>query len=116
MMVELYGDQIYHNDGNHLDGDMTNNTLWLRFWNQLAAQSASWYTPPPGAVGWRFIMILVLEWKGVRVRIWNSDQTLVFTHIILKNTPVASEAKEIRKRISRALDLWEEGRHYGLVK
>ena len=115
LLKGVYGDFPHHNDGSHLDGGVTNDAIWWRRWRQLAAQSASWYAMPYGAVGRRFMTILATEWKGVPIKSWNSDMPLVFAHIILTKTLGVCSAKDIRSQITRRMDLWERGLHAGLV-
>ena len=50
----VYGYLPHHNVRAHLDGGIVDDTLWQRCWLRLAAQSASWYVTPSGAVGRRF--------------------------------------------------------------
>ena len=42
LLVEVYGNHLHHNNGNHLYGGVTNDTLWQRRWQRLAAQSTRW--------------------------------------------------------------------------
>ena len=65
LLQEVYGDFPHHNDGSHLDGGISDKAAWQRRWRRLAAQSASWYATPSGAVGRRFMVILAAEWRGV---------------------------------------------------
>ena len=51
LLQGFYGDYPYHNDGLHLDRGVMYDAIWQRCWCQLAAQSASWYATPYGAVG-----------------------------------------------------------------
>ena len=48
--MEVYGYNIHHNDGTHLDGVITDNFLWQHFWWRLTARWDSWYMTPLGAV------------------------------------------------------------------
>ena len=66
-------------------------------------------------MGRRFTAILSAEWRGVLSRSWNSERPLVFTHIVLTKTLGVRQAREIRARITRRMDLWERGQHAGLV-
>ena len=67
LLQEFYGDFPHHNNGSHLDGGDTDNTIWQRRWRRLAAKLASWYAMPTGAVGCRFTAILAVECQGVIV-------------------------------------------------
>ena len=115
LLQGVYGDFLHHNDGSHLDGGIADNTAWQRRWCRLAAQSASWYTTPSGAVGCRFTAILAAEWRGVLNRSWNSERPLVFARVILTKKLGVCRARDIRVRITRRMDLWERGQHTGLV-
>ena len=106
---------LYHNDGSHLNGVIADDAAWQHSWRRLAAQSASWYATPSGAVGRRFTAILVAEWRGVLLRSWNSERPLVFAHVMLTKTLGVRRAQEIRARITRCMDLWERRQHAGLV-
>ena len=97
------------------DGVIADDAAWQRHWRRLAAQSASWYATPSGAVGHRFTAILEAEWRGVLSRSWNSKRPLVFAHVVLTKTLGVRRAREIRERITRHMDLWGRGQHAGLV-
>ena len=73
------------------------------------------YATPSGAVGRCFTAILAAEWRGFIGRSWNSERPLVFAHIILTKTLGVRQAREIRARITRYMDLWERCLHTGLV-
>ena len=115
LLQGVYGDFPHHHYGLHLDGGIADNAAWQRRWLRLAAQSASWYTTPSGAVGRRFTAILATEWRGVISRSWNSERPLVFAHVVLMKTLGVRRDREIRARITRRMDLMERGQHAGLV-
>ena len=60
LFQEVYGAFPCHNKGSYLDGGVEENAIWQRRWRRLAAQSASWYATPTGAVGRRFTAILAM--------------------------------------------------------
>ena len=62
-----------------------------------------------------FTAILAAEWRGVISRSWNSERPLVSAHVVLTKTLGVRQAREIRARITRRMDLWERGQHAGLV-
>ena len=72
LLREVYGYFPHHNDESHLDRGVVDDALWQRRWRRLAAQSASWYATPIGAVGRRFTDILDVGWQGVIDQSWNS--------------------------------------------
>ena len=43
------------------------------------------------------------------------QRPLVFAHVVLTKTLGICQAREIRTRITRRMDLWERGQHSGLV-
>ena len=61
LLQGVYGYFPHHNDRSHLDGGITDGAAWQRRWRRIAAQSASWYATPFGAVGHRFMAILVAK-------------------------------------------------------
>ena len=81
----------------------------------LAADSASWYATPSGAIGCRFTEILAVEWQGVLSWSWNSERPLVFTHVAFTKTLGVCRSRKIEARITRRMELWERGQHAGLV-
>ena len=112
----IYGYFLHHNDGTHLSVGVPDDTMWRSRWRRLAAQSASWYSTPPGKLGHRFTAVLAAYWRGVLGWKWNSERLLVFDHVILTKTLGACKAREIQEIIDRRLDLWERGSHAGLVR
>ena len=88
----------FNSIGNQLTVD---SYTWQRRWRRLAAQSASWYATPSGAMGSRFTEILAAEWRGVLNRSWNSERPLVFAHVVLTKMLGIRRAQEIRARITR---------------
>ena len=105
LLQVVYGDFLHHNDGSHLDGEITDDAAWKSHWRRLAALSASWYATPSGTVGCRFTEILAAEWRGVILRIWNSMSTVVFAHVVMTKTLGVLREREIRARITRPMDL-----------
>ena len=96
-------------------GGIADDAAWQHRWCRLAAQSASWYATPSGAVGRHFTAILAVGWRGVLSWSWNSERPLVFAHVVLTKTMGVRQAREIRARITRRMDHWERGQHDGLV-
>ena len=86
LLQGVYGDFLHHNNGSHLDRGIMDEDVWQRCWHQIAAQSASWYATPSGAVGRRFTAILAVEWRGVLGKSWNYERPLVFVHVVITKT------------------------------
>ena len=102
--------------GNTKQGGVLDKATWQIHWRRISAQSASWYSTPPGKVGRQFTAVLDAEWRGVLDRKWNSERPLVFSHVVLTKTQSARKAREILARINFQLDLCERGIHTGLVR
>ena len=115
LLQGVYGDFPNHNDGSHLDRGISDDAAWQHRRIRLAAQPASWYATPSGAVGRQFTAILAEERRGVLSRIWNSKRPLLFAHLVLGKTLGVRQAREIRVRTTRCTDLCERGQHAGLV-
>ena len=63
LLQGVYRNFPCHNDESHLDGGVVDDAVWQQYWCHMAAQSASWYSTTPGAVGCRFVAILAAEWR-----------------------------------------------------
>ena len=48
---EVYGELLYHNNGMHLTGQVSDNSVWKSRWYRLSVQSSGCYFIPPGNVG-----------------------------------------------------------------
>ena len=101
LLQGFYGDFLHHNYESHLEGGILDDALWQHRWRRLAAQLASWYATPSGAVGRRFKEILAAELWGALDRSWNSERTLAFSHVVLTKTLGVCRAQDIRARITR---------------
>ena len=75
-LCEFYGDFPHHNYGTHLARGFPDDAVWKSCWVRLAAQSASWYSTPPGKVGRRFTAVLAVKWQVVLDWKWNSKRPL----------------------------------------
>ena len=115
LLREFYGDLPHHNNGTHLAGVVPDDATCQSFWRRLSAQSASWYSTPPGKVGRRFNAVMAAEWLGVINWKRNYERPFVFGHVVLTKTLGARKSRETRVRINHRLDLWERGIHAGLV-
>ena len=115
MLQGVYGDYPHHNDGSHLDGGFTDDAIWQRCWHRLATQFSSWYATSSGTVWRRFMAILAAEWHGVLRWNWNSERTLIFSHVVLTKTLGVRRAREIQAWITRQMDLWDRVLYARLV-
>ena len=61
LLQGVYGDFSHHNNRLHLDGGVTDDTIYQSYWCRIAVHLDSWYATPYGAVGHRFTAILDAE-------------------------------------------------------
>jgi hypothetical protein len=99
-----------------LSGGVANNQQWQDYWRQLIVYPSSTYDAPSGAVGRRFVEKLAELLDGIRDRKLNSEKFIVFQIVIMQRSHDVQQAKDIRKRISRRLDAWEEGKFSMLIQ
>ena len=59
---------------------------------------------------------LVKYLRGVRDRRWKSERFIVFRTVTLQRARHVTASREIRRRIKKRLDDWEEGNHVMLVE
>jgi hypothetical protein len=78
--------------------------------------SPTHYAAPKGTVGRRFVATLAKEFRGVKTRDWNSERPLVFVSVVLQTTPGVKRARDIRKRLTHRMDLWDQGKFSALVE
>jgi hypothetical protein len=115
LLDSIYGDHPHANDGCHLDGSIPSNCSWQRCWMRMAQVSPTHYDVPKSKVGRRFVATLAHEFRGAREHPWNSEQTLVFVSVILQTKRGVRQAKDIWRRLSTRMDLWDQGFHTALV-
>jgi hypothetical protein len=115
MLDTVYGDHAHANDGRHLDGGYSDDHKWQSLWQRTVQLAPTRYAVPKGAVGKRFLVILTREFCGVRERHWNSERPLLFAATILQTTPGVRRSRDIRRRLARRMDLWEQGCYVALV-
>lgn len=115
MLDAVYGDHPHQNDGRHLHGGVASDNLWQRRWRRMADLTPTHYAAPKGTVGRRFVATLAREFQGIISRTWNSERPLVFASVILQTTPGVKRARDIRKRLTHRMDLWDQGKFTALV-
>ena len=115
LLVGVYGDSLHRNGGTHLHGGIGDDEEWQRMHRAVCAHPHRMYEPPKGKVGLRFVSQLAKEFEGVRARKHNSERPLIFPAVILFRNPRITKSCDIRRRIERRLDLWDEGHYSALV-
>jgi len=115
-MDEVYGDHVHQNPGTHLDGGISDDKKWQEYWSHLVVYPTQTYDSPSGSVGRRFTSLLADEFDGILSRKCNSERPLVFSMVILQRTRNVRKSKDIKSRISKRLDAWEQGKFDMLVQ
>ena len=113
---EVYGDWVHGNPGTHLDGGISEDGRWQKWWRDLAVMPPCRYDAPSGKVGRRFVNVLMREMRGVLVRRWNSERFIVFQTVTLQRARHVTASRDIRRLIEKRLDAWETGCHKMLVR
>ena len=63
-LQEFYGDWVHSNPGTHLDGGISNNTVWQAWWRYLVVMPLRLYDTPSGRVERRFVGTLRDDLRG----------------------------------------------------
>jgi hypothetical protein len=115
LLASIYGDYVHSNDGCHLDGGVTDDHRWQWRWRRVVQHSPTRYSVPRGRIGRRFLATLTREFRGVRQRHWNSERPLVYAAVILQASPGVRRARNIRRRLERRMDCWDQGHFTALI-
>ena len=116
MMDKVYGDHVHQNSGQHLKDGVSDDAEWQDYWRRLIVFPSQMYDVPSGAVGKRFLEMVVDLLEGIHDRRWNSERFIVFQLVILQRSRDVKQAKDIRKRMARRMDAWSEGKFSMLVQ
>ena len=108
--MAVYGDTLHSSNGHGLHGGVDSNTWYYKAYDMLVSYPDPMYSPPQGKIGKHFIRFQAKEFKEVRARDFNLERALILAIAVLRKEPSISRAREIKKRINRRLDLWEEGK------
>jgi hypothetical protein len=60
--------------------------------------------------------MLTDELEGIKARKWNSERFFVFQMVVLQRTRDVNRARDIKKRLTRRMDAWAEGKFDMLVQ
>ena len=115
-LIAVYGDIVHRNDGRHLHGGVADDEAMCALYDRLVAHTRPLYDAPKGKVGARFVGVLAKELRAVRQRTSNSERPMMLAAAVLRRDHNSTRAKDIRRRIDRRLDLWEEGKVEALVE
>ena len=115
-LISVYGDTTHQNDGRHLHGGVTDDTVWQQRYDCVVSLPHKLYFPPQGQVGKQVVATYAQELRGVRERKCNSERPLIFLACVLRRRPGCTRSKDIKRRVENRLRLWEEGKLDALVQ
>ena len=116
-LKEVYGgDTVHRNDGRHLHGGVDGDAAMCMLFDEIVSYPHPMYSPPKGKVGQRFLTMLAEEWRKVRGRETNSERALIFPAVIMRRDGGIRKAKDIRRRLTSRMNLWESGKIAELVQ
>jgi hypothetical protein len=116
MLDKVYGDHVHQNPGQHLSDGVPDDHKWQDYWRRLVVYPCQSYDVPKGPVGKRFIEMVSDSLEAILARKWNAEKFIVFSLVILQRSRNVRQSKDIRARISRRMDAWEEGKFDMLVQ
>lgn len=109
-LISVYGDTVHRNDGRHLHGGVEGDEAMFKLYDRVVSYPHPLYSPPAkGLVGTRFLYLLALEFARVRRRETILERPLIFPAVILRKEKGVHRARDIKRRLSRRMDLWEAG-------
>ena len=99
-----------------MNGGVPDDDLWQRRHHRVCSHAHRLYNPPRGAVGKRFLTLLVKEIRMNLRRETNSERWLCLPACVLARSPGTFLAVEISRRVAIRMDLWEAGKFECLIQ
>ena len=112
----VYGGTLHDDDGTHLQGGVSSDSLWQGYHRRLVTLPPQLYTCPGKGAGKEFISQLCEEFAGVQERKWNSERPLVFCLAMLQKKPGVTQSSDIQRCLKHRLEEWKAGKHKALVE
>ena len=112
----VYGGTIHDDDGTHLKGGISDDSLWQGYHRRLVTLTPQLYTCPGKAAGKDFINQLCEEFLGVTERKWNSERPLVFCLAMLQKKPGITQSSDIQRRLKYRLEEWKAEKYKALLE
>ena len=113
---EVYGDHIHENIGTHLTGGISTDKQWQRYLKRLLPLPPSHYHVPRGELSTQFITTLAELFNQIVDRKCNADKLIVFQMVILQRAPNVKRSADVKKRLRRRLQKWNDGLFQELVE
>ena len=114
-IFDVYGKQMHDLSAADIPSSIPEDKIWQDRWTTLVNLPTQRYDLPSGAVGRRFIKMLTTEMAGIKARKWNSERMIVFTIVMLQRERDVIKRRDIIKRITKRMDLWEAKKHSTLI-
>ena len=109
-LIGVYDDTIHRNDGRHLRGGIADDAAMQMLYDKVVSYPHPLYSPPKGKIGNDFLALFFRELRMVREWDSNSERAMMFPACILRREANIVKAKEIRRRIKRRMELWQDGK------
>ena len=116
MMDKVYGDHVHQNPGTHLRGDIPDDEMWQDYWRRLIVFPSQTYDAPKGPVGRRYVEMLADMLLGIKARKLIAEKFIVFHIVVLQLSWEVKKSKDVRRRLARSMDAWEEAKFSMLVQ
>ena len=110
------GDTVHRNDGRQLHGGVEGDAAMCMLYDNVVSHPHPMYSPPKGKVGQRFLNMFAAELRQVRERKSNSERALIFSAVVLRRESGIKRARDIKRRLTSRMDLWEAGKIAELVQ
>ena len=81
--------------------------LWFGRWQKAVRLAPRRYDLPGGAVGRRFVDLLMREVGLVADLKEQSERLIVFQAVVLQKEPLMKKSADVRRLLTRRMDLWE---------
>ena len=104
-LEEVYGDRMLNGAG------CVRSDCWFWWWERVVRLPFRRYDLPGGNVGRRFVDILTKEVELVASLKECSERLIVFQFVILQRESLVTKTADVRRMISKRLEMWAEGRY-----
>ena len=108
-LEEVYGDRMLNGPGRRVRTD-----CWFQWWERAVRLPFRRYDLPGGNIGRRFVDILTKEVELLASLKECSERLVVFQFVILQKEVLVTKTADVRRLISKRLEMWAEG-SYGAL-
>ena len=108
-MTQAFGVPLLNTEGKW------KNDQWEQIWKRVVALRGKLYSLPGGAVGRKFVSCFSAEIIALGKGQATSEISICFPPLILQRDENITKMADIRRLISRRLQLWNEGKYNELI-